>query len=109
MANARYFDRQRRARTSSGVTMALTTMITAAGTYCSAAENDERRGFPCTAAMEWQKAAELLAPLPSAADQCWREWERLMRLPRHLAGPVHRQAVSVDSPCVKVALRIPAA
>jgi hypothetical protein len=68
--------------------MALTSMMTAAGAYCSAAENDERRGFPCTAAMGWRKAAELLAPLPEMADQCWCEWERLMRLPRRLAEPL---------------------
>ena len=59
-----------------------------AARYCLAAERDERNGFPLTAAMEWRKAAELLTPLAMASDRCWREWERIMRLPRRLAGPI---------------------
>jgi hypothetical protein len=58
--------------------------------YCLAAQRDESNGFPLTAAMEWRKAAELLAPMALIADRCWREWERIMRLPRHLAGPIGR-------------------
>jgi hypothetical protein len=57
-----------------------------AARYCLAAQRDERNGFPLTAAMEWHKAAELLAPITPISDRCWREWERIMRLPRHLAG-----------------------
>jgi len=30
--------------------------------YGCAAERDERKGFPYTAAMKWRKAAELFAP-----------------------------------------------
>jgi hypothetical protein len=58
--------------------------------YCLAAERDEKNGFPLTAAMEWRKAAELLTLVPLAADRCWRKWERIMRLPRRLAGPIDR-------------------
>jgi hypothetical protein len=100
MANLKQIDSRRWARASGAVAMALTSMMTAAGAYCSAAESDERRGFPCTAAMEWRKAAELLAPLPSMADQCWREWERLMRLPRRLAEPLELREPDIVLPFV---------
>ena len=56
--------------------------------YCLAAQRDEVSGFPFTAAVEWRKAAELLAPVTPMSDRCWLEWERIMRLPRHLAGPI---------------------
>jgi hypothetical protein len=56
--------------------------------YCLAAQRDEKNGFPLTAAMEWRKAAELLAPITPISERCWREWERIMRLPRRLAGPI---------------------
>ena len=55
--------------------------------WCLVAERDEENGFPLTAAMEWRKAAELFGSGTPIADHCWREWERIMRLPRHLAGP----------------------
>ena len=55
--------------------------------WCLAAERDEENGFPFTGAMEWRKAAELFGSHTPIADHCWREWERIMRLPRHLAGP----------------------
>ncbi len=63
-------------------------MIAEARSYCSAADRDERRGFRYTAAMEWRKAAELVAPVQTMAEHCWREWERLMQLPRRLAEPI---------------------
>ena len=64
------------------------TAILAKAFRCSrAARRDERNGFPCTAAMEWRHAAELFAPNPRAVEYCWREWERIMHLPRRLAGP----------------------
>lgn len=88
MANMKQFNPRRTDRRQGVVTLAITTMITVAGAYCDAAENDEHLGFVFTAAMEWREAAELLAPIPSAADQCWREWERLMQLPRILATPI---------------------
>jgi hypothetical protein len=67
--------------------------------YCLAAQRDEKNGFPLTAAMEWRKAAELLAPLTPMSDRCWREWERIMRLPRRLAGPIGAcSAVDYGSP-----------
>jgi hypothetical protein len=56
--------------------------------YGRAAERDERNGFPYTAAMEWRKAAELFAPNTRPAQYFWRQWERIMQLPRRLAGPV---------------------
>ncbi len=56
--------------------------------YSRAAELDERKGFPYTAAMEWRKAAELFPANTRAAEYSWRQWERIMRLPRRLAGPI---------------------
>jgi hypothetical protein len=56
--------------------------------YCLAAQRDEMSGFPFTAAGEWRKAAELVGSIGPMADRCWIEWERIMRLPRHLAGPI---------------------
>ena len=56
--------------------------------YGRAAQRDERDGFPCTAALEWRMAAELFTPKARAAEYCWRQWERIMHLPRRLAGPV---------------------
>ena len=56
--------------------------------YCLAAQRDEMSGFPLTAAVEWRKAAELLGPITLMSDRCWLEWERIMRLPRNLAGPI---------------------
>jgi hypothetical protein len=56
--------------------------------YCHAALRDERFGFPCTAAMEWRTAAELFPPQGRLAEHCWREWERLMHLPRRCATPL---------------------
>ena len=55
--------------------------------YCRAAQRDERNGYELTAAMEWQKAADLMNSI-SAADFCWRQWERIMCLPRRLAQPI---------------------
>ncbi len=64
--------------------------------YGCAAMRDERNGFSYAAAMEWRKAAELFGSDASAAEYCWRQWERIMRLPRRLAAPVGvcQQAVS---------------
>ena len=56
--------------------------------YVCAAERDERNGLPYTAAMEWRKAAELCATNTRAAEYSWRQWERIMQLPRRLAGPL---------------------
>ena len=56
--------------------------------YCLAAQRDEMSGFPFTAAVKWRKAAELLGPITPMSDWCWLEWERIMRLPRNLAGPI---------------------
>jgi hypothetical protein len=53
--------------------------------YWRAAERDEKNGFPFTAALEWRKAAELFGPIPQLSDRCWREWERLVHLPRRFA------------------------
>ncbi len=56
--------------------------------YCCAAQRDEREGYVITAALEWRHAAELMASLPAVADRCWSHWERIMHLPRRLAGPI---------------------
>ena len=62
--------------------------LTHAMKYCRAAQNEEKNGFAFTAAVEWQKAAESLSPIPFLADRCWQQWERIMRLPRRLAAPI---------------------
>jgi len=62
--------------------------LTHAMKYCRAAQSEEKNGFAFTAAVEWQKAAELLSPIPFLADRCWHQWERIMHLPRRLAGPI---------------------
>jgi hypothetical protein len=51
------------------------------------ARREERNGFKYTAAMKWRDAAELFAPDARAVEYCWCEWERIMQLPRRLAGP----------------------
>jgi len=56
--------------------------------YVRAAQIDERNSFCYTAAMEWQFAAGLFASNTLAAEYCWRQWERIMHLPRRLAGPI---------------------
>ena len=55
---------------------------------CREARRDERNGFPFSAAMEWREAAALCASISLLADFCWREWERIMRLPRQMAIPI---------------------
>jgi len=52
------------------------------------AQREERDGFIYAAAMKWRSAAELFAPNTRAVEYCWREWERVMGLPRRLAGPI---------------------
>jgi hypothetical protein len=56
--------------------------------YAHAAQIDERNNFHFAAAMEWQLAAGLFASNTLAAEYCWRQWERIVHLPRRLAGPV---------------------
>jgi hypothetical protein len=51
----------------------------------TAAKQDESRGFALTAAWEWRQAAELAMSIPQLANHCWREWERIMHLPRPVA------------------------
>lgn len=63
-------------------------MLAKALRYGRAAQRDEGNGFPFTAAMEWHHAAELFLSGSLAAEYCWRQWERIMHLPRQLAGPV---------------------
>jgi hypothetical protein len=71
--------------------LALAGTATLALRYCMAAQRDEKSGFPFTAAMEWQKAAYLFAPMGPLADLCWRHWERIVRLPRQMAEPIGDQ------------------
>ncbi len=68
--------------------MALISGLMIGIAYGHAAQRDERDGYTITAALEWRRAAELMAPIPAAADRCWLQWERIMHLPRRLAGPV---------------------
>jgi len=56
--------------------------------YCRAAEDDERNGFPFTAALEWYRAAHCFDSQSAVSDRCWRAWERIMRIPRALANSV---------------------
>lgn len=56
--------------------------------YCKAAEEDERNGFPFSAAMEWHKAAACFGSQSLVSDRCWQEWERIMQIPRALASAV---------------------
>ena len=56
--------------------------------YGRAARHDEQNGYPYAAAMEWRQAAELFVSSSIAADYCWWQWERIMRLPRRFAVPV---------------------
>jgi len=56
--------------------------------YMCAAKHDEDSGFPYTAAMEWRNAAELFS-LQMVGEYCWRQWERIMHLPRRLAEPIN--------------------
>ena len=79
-----------RRRTVRHVTQLMTVALSSAIAmrYCLAAQRDEMSGFPFTAAGEWRKAAELLGPITPMSDRCWLQWERIMRLPRHLAGPI---------------------
>jgi hypothetical protein len=56
--------------------------------YVCAAHRDEHNAFPYTAAVEWRKAAELFGSETPVAEYCWRQWERIVQLPRWLAGPI---------------------
>ncbi len=66
----------------------LTNLPEAAASYYHAAVKDELDGFALTAAVEWQKAAELVASFPFIANICWQQWERITQLPRRLATPI---------------------
>lgn len=56
--------------------------------YVCAAHLDEHNDFPYAAALEWRKAAELFGSDTPVAEYCWRQWERIVQLPRRLAGPI---------------------
>jgi hypothetical protein len=56
--------------------------------YVCAAHRDEQNDFPYAAALEWRKAAELFSSDTPMAEYCWRQWERIVQLPRRLAGPI---------------------
>ena len=62
--------------------------------YSHAARRDEQNGFCLTAAMEWRLAAELFGSNTFAANHYWRQWERIMHLPRKLASPIDDAAES---------------
>jgi hypothetical protein len=60
-----------------------------------AAQRDERHGFLYTAATEWRYAAELFGPNTLPSEYCWRQWERIMLLPRRLAEPLSVSVTNV--------------
>jgi hypothetical protein len=66
--------------------------------YGRAAQRDEGNGFEFTAAMRWRKAAHLMASVPLASDLCWKQWERIMRLPRRLAVPIGTEVAEQNHP-----------
>ena len=72
----------------------MTQQIQFAMRFHRVARRDEKNGFPLAAAMTWREAAELFASITFLADWCWREWERITRLPRHLAEPIGVDAVT---------------
>lgn len=69
--------------------------------YARSAQRDERNGFPYTAAMKWRHAAEFSVSDARAADYCWEQWERIMNLPRRLAGPVGASPHRPDVPSIR--------
>ncbi len=73
-------------------------VVTKAIHKARAAQRDERNHFPYTSAMEWRNAAELLPPNTFAAEYCWRQWERIMHLPRRLAGPIGNSRIATLPP-----------
>ena len=84
-------NRNNRSLVIAGVGAQLFSMVAAVAKavhYVRAAQKDARNGFRYTAAMEWQLAAGLFASNTLATEYCWRQWERIMRLPRRLAGPI---------------------
>ena len=88
MRAAAKFDYRRRRTARQLQRWMLAAFTSMAVRYCLAAERDEKNGFPLAAAMEWRKAAKLFGSGTPLADRCWREWERIMRLPRRLAEPI---------------------
>jgi hypothetical protein len=81
---------------------AIVTSFAVAAVYCRAALRDERLGFPCTAAMEWRTAAELFPPQGLLAECCWREWERIMCLPRRCAVPLDESSPANNAAVVEI-------
>lgn len=65
---------------------------------CCNARRDEKKRFLFTAAMEWREAARLCAPIRVLADRCWREWERIMQLPRQMAAPIGEASIAPREP-----------
>jgi hypothetical protein len=72
---------------SNGIERPWTANLAKAFDCSREAQREERDGLPYTAAMKWRNAAELFAPDMQAVEHCWREWERIMQIPRRLAGP----------------------
>lgn len=65
---------------------------------CRNARRDEKNGILFTAAMEWREAARLCAPSRVLTDRCWREWERIMQLPRQMAAPIGEASIAPREP-----------
>jgi hypothetical protein len=60
----------------------------AATEYHKRARKTEAEGLTYTAAMQLRKAAGLFDHEEWLAESCWREWERIMQLPRQLSPPI---------------------
>jgi hypothetical protein len=68
--------------------ISVITAVAKAVHYVRAAQKDEHNGFRYAAAMEWQLAAGLFPSNTFAAEYCWSQWERILSLPRQLAGSI---------------------
>jgi hypothetical protein len=66
--------------------------------HCAcAAHRDESKGFVYTAAIQWRRAADLFGLNTLAVEYCWRQWERIMRLPRKFAVPICDEGEVIDA------------
>lgn len=48
--------------------------------------------------MEWRQAAELFGAKTLFAESSWRQWERIMRLPRRFAVPISDSHATIVAP-----------
>jgi hypothetical protein len=65
--------------------------------YACAALRDERNGYQYTAAIQWRRAAELFVLNTAPEEYCWRQWERIMRVPRKFAVPISDEPEVIEA------------